>query len=190
MIRPYFAATDLLDRAATPVMTTLARVLFAGILFSYFWGSAMTKLGDGLSGLWTLSIGAYAQIFPKAFDAVGYDASALPPLYKLIALAGTWAEIVLPVLIVIGLLTRLSALGMIGFVVVQSFVDITGHGLGAADIGAWFDRNPSAILLDQRMLWGFLLAYLVVRGAGPLSLDALLLRRQTKASRTAVPQPR
>lgn len=182
MIRPYFAATDLLDRISTPVLTTLARVLFAGILFSYFWGSAMTKLGDGISGLWTLSIGAYAQIFPVAFDAVGYDASALPLHYKLVALAGTWAEIVLPILIVVGLLTRLSAFGMIGFIIVQSYVDVTGHGLAAADIGAWFDRIPSSILMDQRMLWGFLLAYLVLRGAGPVSVDALLLRRHNSAA--------
>ncbi len=182
MIPLYTSITQILDRVAAPVMTSFARLMFAGILFLYFWNSAMTKLGDGFTGLWKLSIGAYAQIFPKAFEAVGYDASALPALYKLVALAGTWAEIVLPILIVLGLLTRLSAIGMIGFIAVQSLVDVTGHGLAAADIGKWFDRDPSSILLDQRMFWAFLLLYLVMRGAGPISLDALLWRHYSKAS--------
>ncbi len=182
MIPLYTSITQILDRVAAPVMTSFARLMFAGILFLYFWNSAMTKLGDGFTGLWKLSIGAYAQIFPKAFEAVGYDASALPALYKLVALAGTWAEIVLPILIVLGLLTRLSAIGMIGFIAVQSLVDVTGHGLAAADIGKWFDRDPSSILLDQRMFWAFLLLYLVMRGAGPISLDALLSRHYSKAS--------
>lgn len=179
MIRSILALGPALDRLAGPVLGTLARVMFAGILFFYFWNSALTKLGDGVSGLWNLSIGAYAQIFPKAFEAVGYDPSALPPLYKLIALAGTYAEFVLPVLIVIGLLTRLAALGMIGFIAVQSYVDVVGHGLGDKDIGAWFDGLPSALLLDQRMFWGLLLLTLVLRGAGPLSLDALLWRQRS-----------
>ena len=54
-------------------------------------------------------------------------------------MAGTYAEyILLP--IIIGFLTRLAAIGMIGFVVVQSIVDITGHGVGGADLGTWFDK--------------------------------------------------
>ena len=34
------------------------------------------------------------------------------------------------------------------------------------------------LILDQRAFWVFLLLYLVLRGAGPLSLDAILSRRQ------------
>ena len=178
-----------LERLAPILMPTLARVIFAGVLLIYFWNSAMTKLGDGISGLWNLSFGAYAQIFPKQFEALGYDPSALPAIYKLIALAGTWAEIALPILIVIGLFTRLAALGMIGFVLVQSYVDVTGHGLNEAGVGAWFDNNASALLLDQRAFWVFLLLFMVLRGAGPISVDALL-GRQRSASLVAEPQPR
>jgi putative oxidoreductase len=65
---------------------------------------------------------------------------------------------------------------MIGFIGVQSWVDVTGHNLGAADIGAWFDRLPSALILDQRAFWVFLLIVLVLRGAGPISADRLLAR--------------
>ncbi|MEM6985258.1 MAG: DoxX family protein, partial [Pseudomonadota bacterium] len=93
--------------------------------------------------------------------------------------AGTYAEFILPVLIVVGLFTRLAALGMIGFVFVQSFVDITGHHADAETIGAWFDRFSDATILDQRAMWVFLLAYLAIYGAGKLSIDQLL-RRDTR----------
>ena len=90
-------------------------------------------------------------------------------------MAGTYAEYIL-LLIIIGFLTRLAAIGMIGFVVVQSIVDITGHGVGWADWGAWFDKASGALIMDQRTLWVFVLLVLVVRGAGPFSVDRLLKR--------------
>ncbi|MBD3662754.1 DoxX family protein [Sulfitobacter aestuariivivens] len=152
------------------LIPTLARVLFAAILLVYFLNAGMTKLGDGFAGLWTPSTGAYAQIFPKAFEAVGYDAEALSLWHRVVVVLGTWAEFVLPALIVLGLLTRLAALGMIGFVVVQSLTDVYGHGQ-TGEIGAWFDRFPDAIMLDQRALWVFLFVVLVIKGAGPLSFD-------------------
>mgnify|MGYP001549495080 CR=1 FL=1 len=167
-----------LERAAPAVLPTLARLVFAGTLFVYFWNSASTKLGNGILGLFQPSIGAYAQIFPKAMEAAGYDASQLGTLHWLVVVCGTAAEFVLPVLIVAGLFTRLASLGMIGFVVVQSWVDITGHNADDTTIGAWFDGLPSALIVDQRAFWVFLLLYLVFRGAGPLSLDAGLARRQ------------
>lgn len=189
-----------LDAASTAVLTTLARFLFAAVLFGYYWNSALTKLGEGIGGLFRPALGAYAQIFPKAMEAVGYDVSQLSTFHRLAVLAGTWAEFVLPVLIVAGLCTRLAALGMIGFVLLQSWVDITGHGVAAATVGAWFDGEPGALILDQRAFWVFALLCLVLRGGGPLSLDRLLLRRfggtdqpgygATSAARVSAPQPR
>ena len=168
----YAALANQLDKADW-LVPTLARFLFAAVLLVYFLNSGLTKLGDGIAGLWTPSVGAYAQIFPKALEAAGYDTSALSAYYTLVVLAGTWAEFILPALIVIGLLTRLAALGMIGFVVVQSLTDVYGHGQ-ASEIGAWFDRFPDAIIMDQRALWIFLLLVLVFKGAGPLSFDRAL----------------
>lgn len=175
---------DALDRAAGSwLMPLLARFTFAATLLVYFWSSAMTKLGDGPLGLLRPSVGAYAQIFPRQLEAAGYDAGQLSILHWLVVVAGTWAEFLLPALVVLGLATRLAALGMIGFVALQSLTDIYGHGLtDAASIGAWFDRLPDGVILDQRLFWGFTLAYLVVRGAGAISLDALLRQR-------AVPVP-
>ncbi len=156
------------------VVPTLGRLVFAGVLLVYFWASALTKLGDGALGWIRLDAGAYVQMFPRAFEAAGYNPQALGWAYKAIALLGTWAEFVLPAMIVAGLLTRLAALGMIGFVVVQSITDIVGHGADAATIGAWFDRASGALIADQRAMWLFLLLVLVVRGGGPLSLDRVL----------------
>jgi putative oxidoreductase len=71
------------------------------------------------------------------------------------------------------LLTRLASLGMICFVAVMTYVDITGHGAEPETIGAPFDRLADAAIWDQRLLWCFLLLVLVVKGGGYLSLDRL-----------------
>lgn len=154
-------------------LPTLARFVFAATLLMYFWVSGLTKLGDGILGLFQPSTGAYAQIFPRAFEAVGYDTDAFGLYHQAVVVAGTWAEFLFPAFIVLGLLTRLSALGMIAFIIVQSLTDAFAHG-GINDpgtIGAWFDRFPNSLLLDQRTFWISVLLILVFKGAGPLSLD-------------------
>ncbi|MDF0598699.1 DoxX family protein [Psychromarinibacter halotolerans] len=166
-----------IESIAFAVLPTLARFVFAAVLLGYYWNSALTKLGDGVFGFIRLSSGAYVQMFPKQMEAAGYDPSMLGLGYKLVALAGTWAEFILPLLLVIGLFTRLAALGMIGFVAVQSLTDIYGHNADADTIGHWFDRIADAHILDQRAFWVFVLVYLVFRGAGPVSVDRLVLER-------------
>lgn len=172
-----------LDAAGDVVLPTLARLVFAGVLFVYYWNSALTKLGDGPLGLFRPSVGAYAQIFPRQMEAVGYDPGQLGLWQWAVVMAGTWAEFLLPLALVLGLAARLAALGMIGFVVLQSATDIVGHGLAAADIGRWFDGVPDATIADQRALWVFVLVVIVMRGAGPLSVDRLIaLRAQRSAA--------
>ena len=175
LLQFYRGLTDRLA-AADWLVPTLARLIFAGVLLVYYLNSGLTKLGDGVFGIFFPSTGAYAQIFPRAFEAVGYDSDAFNLFHWIVVVAGTVAEFVLPILIVIGLLTRLAALGMIGFVVMQSLTDIYGHGQASA-LGAWFDRFSDALILDQRAFWIFLLVVLVIKGAGPLSLDRLVARR-------------
>lgn len=156
----------------------LARIVFAAVLLVYYLNSAATKVGEGIAGFFTVGDNAYFQILPSVVEAYGYDASQVPFFpWDLIVIAGTYSEFVLPILIVLGLFTRLAALGMIGFTLVQSYVDIAFHGVDAKTIGAWFDRFSDAAILDQRALWVFLLMYLVLKGAGALSLDSLLDRR-------------
>jgi putative oxidoreductase len=152
------------------VIPTLARLVFAAVLARYFWASALTKL----SGPFTPTDGGFVQIFPRAMEAAGYDSSQLGLAATLIVLAGAWAEILLPFLIVAGLATRAAGAGMIGFVLVQSLTDIYGHMAGEKTIGGWFDGASDALILDQRAFWVLLLVVLVVKGAGPLSLDRLI----------------
>ncbi|WP_193142528.1 MULTISPECIES: DoxX family protein [unclassified Meridianimarinicoccus] len=181
LVSLYNSVFGLLERATDGWLTpTLARLVFAGTLLVYYWASAMTKIGDGIFGFLFPSAGAYIQIFPKAMEAAGYDTSQLGFFHWLVVLLGTYAEFLLPLMIVIGLLTRAAALGMIGFVIVQSWVDITGHGLAAKDIGAWFDRDPSSLIVDQRSFWIFLLLVLVLKGAGPFAADRFVLNRKVE----------
>ena len=164
-----------LETLTVPVMTTLARFIFAATLLVYYWNSGLTKVGEGITGIFSPADGAYIQILPKTVEAVGYDFSQLTTIHWAIVTAGTWAEFILPLLIVLGLFTRLAALGMIGFVVVQSWVDLFGHGgLANGVLGAWFDRASDGLILDQRAFWVFVLLYLMFRGGGPLSLDRIL----------------
>ena len=67
----------------------------------------------------------------------------------------TWSEHLFPILLVLGLMTRVSALGLLGMtLVIQTFVYP----------GAW----------ATHLTWVALLLYLVRYGAGPVSVDRLL----------------
>lgn len=155
-----------LDARSDLLVPTLARLVFAAVLFFYFWNSAVLKI-DG--SIFSPSAGAFGQIFPKAAEAVLYDVSQLTFFQRLVIFLGTVAEFVLPVLLVVGLFTRFAALGMIGFIVVQTVVDVVGHG---AELGGLFDSAQQ--LLDQRVMWTFLFLVMVIKGAGPLSLDRVI----------------
>ena len=124
-----------------------ARFVFAAVLWGYFLNSAGTKVGDGLTGFFMIAPGAYYQIALPAVEAAGGDVdhfAFLPCL--LIVTLGTYAEFVLPLLLVIGLFTRVAALGMIIFIGVQTLVDITVHMVDPP-------RDPSGdfvpLLLDE-----------------------------------------
>lgn len=176
MIAMYDRTTAGLSRVGDGALPLASRFVFAAVLFMYYWNSGLTKLGDGFFGFLSPSSGAYVQIFPKAMEAAGYDTSQLSLFHTLVVLGGTWAEFILPILIVIGLLTRFAALGMIGFIIMQSLTDLFGHGGLAHDgtLGAWFDRMSDALILDQRSFWILGLLILMFKGAGWLSVDRLL----------------
>ena len=160
-----------------------ARFVFLAVLFNYFFHSAKTKVGELPAGFFTIQDAAYFQIIPPVVERFGYDASQVPfwP-YKLIVYAGTYAEFILPVLLLLGLLTRISAVGMIIFIAVQTYVDIAIHKVDEKTIGEWFDRLADAAIMDQRMLWLFLFFYLAIYGAGKLSLDYFITRERLPAT--------
>jgi len=154
-------------------LTTAARFSFTSVTLLFFWNSGKTKIGDSI---FSPSFGAYAQIFPKKFESLGYDESLMSGLDTLVVLLGTYAEFILPTMIALGLLTRLASLGMIGFIGMMSIVDVYGHNADATTIGAMFDRLPYGLIMDQRLLWVFLLLVLIVKGGGPISLDYILTK--------------
>ncbi|OSQ35775.1 hypothetical protein TMES_20150 [Thalassospira mesophila] len=150
-----------------------ARFVFAAVLWPYYLNSAMTKPGMGPLGIFMPGPGAFAQIIPTIAEAHSYDPGAIAFFpWHIIVIAGTLAEFVLPILIVLGVVTRLAALGMIGFIIVQSLVDIYAHG---AMSGALFDGDPTGVM-DQRVLWIFPLVLLAAIGAGQWSVDGLWRR--------------
>ena len=82
-----------------------------------------------------------------------YKVPLLPPEFA--AHMAAYAEHLLPLLLVLGLATRLSALGLLGMTaVIQVFV--------------YPDAWPT------HLTWAVALLYLAGRGAGPLSLDRAL----------------
>jgi putative oxidoreductase len=189
LMRTYDRAVSGVERSLGPWLPgLLARFVFASVLLFYFWNSARTKVGEGVLGFFTVTDNAYYQIALPAVEAAGGDVSQVGFLpWGLIVWAGTYAEFALPLLIVLGLLTRIAAIGMAVFIVVQSVVDIVVHKVGAATTGAMFDRFSDGLIYDQRLLWLLLLAFLALNGAGRISLDALLVRtRENGAPKGAV----
>jgi putative oxidoreductase len=82
-----------------------------------------------------------------------YKVPVLPPVVA--AHLSTYAEHLFPILIVLGLFTRVSALGLLGLtLVIQLFV--------------YPDAWPT------HLSWAGLLLYLVIRGPGRVSLDRAL----------------
>ena len=62
---------DRLDRSGDWLLPSLSRLVFAAVLLGYFWASALTKF----DGVFTPSTGAFAQIYPRVFEAVSRSAS-------------------------------------------------------------------------------------------------------------------
>ncbi|HQY27950.1 MAG TPA: DoxX family protein [Burkholderiaceae bacterium] len=131
---------DRLERwGSDTVLALIARFAIAGI----FWMSGRTKVDGWL----TVSDSA------RALFAEEYRVPLLPP--ELAAHLATYAEHLFPVLLVLGLLTRLSALALLAMTaVIQVFV--------------YPDAWPT------HLSWAGLLVLLVARGGGAVSTDRLL----------------
>ncbi|WP_299437821.1 DoxX family protein [uncultured Rhodospira sp.] len=128
--------------AAVPlwVIGLFARLGIAGV----FWRSGQTKVSG-----WEITNSTYFLFQDE------YAVPVLPP--ELAAQIATAAEHLFPILLILGLFTRLSALGLLGMTaVIQVFVYP----------GNW----------PEHTLWATALLLLLLRGPGPVSLDALFGR--------------
>jgi putative oxidoreductase len=93
-----------------------------------------------------------------------YQVPLLSP--TIAAIAGTFGELVFPALLVLGLLSRVGALGL--FAVNLMAVVSYWHALGQEGYEA---------ALAQHLLWGFMLLVIAAFGGGRFSLDHALERR-------------
>jgi putative oxidoreductase len=133
-------SADLLTDAVSHGLLALAARVAVGAIFFL---SGRTKV----DGFLTVSDSAYTLFREE------YKVPLLPPEFA--AHMATYAEHLLPILLVLGLFTRLSALALLGMTaVIQIFV--------------YPDAWPT------HLSWAALMLYLVGRGAGPVSLDRAL----------------
>jgi putative oxidoreductase len=127
------------------IMLLIVRISLAGI----FWRSGRTKVDEGS---WLSVSDTAIFLFEEEYKGV-----PLPPEFA--AYLATYAEHLFPVLLVVGLFTRLSALALLGMtLVIQIFVYPE----------AWWSVH---------MIWVALALVLIVRGGGSLSLDRLLAKK-------------
>ncbi len=132
-----------LERMAEPLFNLGARFWMAKIFFD----SGLVRIAN-----WEKQ----ADLFETIHPVPGVPA-------QLSAALTTAGELVLPVLLVFGLLTRLPALGLLAMTMVIQFVAAqTPQGI------------ENGIGHPQHYLWMFLFGYLVIRGGGALSLDRFL----------------
>lgn len=119
------------------------RVALAGI----FWRSARTKVEDGS---WLQMSDTTVFLFREEYGM---------PYPEITGLLATYAEHFLPILIILGLFTRIGAAGLLVMtLVIQFFVYPE----------AWWQTH---------ILWVALAGMLIVRGGGMFSLDRLMGHR-------------
>ena len=155
LVRWIQAANALCARIPHSLIALVARFSIAAV----FWKSGQTKI-EGLAI--DIVDGSFSLGWPRLADSAvdlfrdEYKVPLIPP--ELAAPLAATAEHLLPVLILIGLATRLSALGLLGMTaVIQLFV------------------YPAAY--PTHGVWAAVLLYLVAMGPGAVSIDHWLARR-------------
>ena len=145
------------DRAVSFIagcrMQNLTLLFTRFVLAGIFWRSARTKVEEG----------TWFSISDTTYFLFAEEYSGVPLPSDLAAVLATVSEHVFPILLVLGLFTRLSALALLGMtMVIQIFVYPE----------AWWPVHS---------LWAALALILIMRGAGSISLDAPLLRMRGAA---------
>ena len=141
-----------LDRFAGPQsgLCSLILLIVRAYLFYVFFRSGLTKLRD-----WDTTVLLFTE---------EYKVPLLPPM--LAAALGTFGEVVLPSLMLIGIVPRLAAAGLF-------FVNVV------AALSYWANLSASAI--EFHFVWGVLIAIVATVGPGRLALQTLWQRKQTAA---------
>ena len=141
----YFKAIKLSNITPSPLLDLAIRLFMANIFFKSGW----LRLQDFLNGTWENQIVAFTDYHPLP---------GIPP--EIAAIAGTGAEIILPVLLVLGSLTRFSAAGLLIMTLSLQFLVPAEYGIAN----------------DDHYMWMMLLAVPMLKGAGIFSIDSLICR--------------
>ena len=136
----YCSATKMINMA-TPLLDLVLRIWVAKVFFQ----SGLTKIQS-----WDTTL----MLFQYE-----YNVPILSP--TLAAYLGTAAELTLPVLLVLGLLSRPTALALFVF----NYIAVISYG----------DISPAGI--NDHFMWGMMLAVTFFHGAGKLSVDAWLCHK-------------
>ncbi len=133
-------------RLAEGLLLVLVRFALAGI----FWRSARTKIEEGS---FLMMSDTTVLLFENEYGM---------PYPQITSMIATYAEHLLPILVVLGLFTRISAAGLlIMTLVIQLFVFPE----------AWWQVH---------IIWCALALTLIVKGAGIFSLDHLALKSRNR----------
>jgi putative oxidoreductase len=128
-------------------------------------------LGSRIYVSWVFLKSGYLKVSdwesPVALFEYEYHVPLLPP--TLAAILGTAGELVFPVLLILGLFGRMSALGLqaVNVLAVISYSHVLFQEGFAAAIG-------------QHYLWGYILAVLALYGPGAWSADHWLMARRVR----------
>lgn len=145
LAKPYSAIARLLDLTA-PLFDLGVRLWVAWVFFK----SGLSKIQSWES---TLMLFEYE-----------YEVPLLAPEFA--AYAGTAAELALPILLAIGLASRLTALALFGFNIVAVIA-----------YSAFLFGDNGAAGLTQHIMWGVMMLITVFHGPGKLSLDHWLCKK-------------
>ncbi len=144
--------TDLLAQFPMALILLMLRIGVGMV----FWKSGLTKVVTTESGLPVLPI-QLADSAVTLFETE-YQVPLLPP--DLAAWLAALNELAMPLLLILGLASRVSAAALLGMTLVIQFFVYPGN---------W----------AEHLFWAGALAIILTRGAGAISLDALLARRQS-----------
>lgn len=154
-----------------------SRSVFAAVLVPWFLigglsglGGLSLSMGPTVPGL-PLSLGAYMTHVPGRVGDISDGLSEFGVATQAYVGLMVLGELVLPVLIVAGWLARPAAWLL---ALHQTIVYLPTFRM--PDAGAAFDASPFDMTPDIVLLWLMLIAPVALFGAGPLSIDAIVVR--------------
>lgn len=144
VITPILRVLDFL----TPIGDLLARTWVASIFFR----AGLTKIAS-----WDSTVALFSSV---------YNVPLLPPYFA--AVIGTTAELILPILIVLGLGGRIIIL----LLFIYNIIAVISYD--------FLFTTEGSVGLNQHISWGFLLMLLMLHGPGKLSIDHWLDKKYGK----------